>query len=169
MVIHGKFAIFRCTEAGDNEDNVIDKIEFEGTASLPDNQSKLVSFNTLMSRTETQNAVPFQEIARKPDTGFSGTRYTIRAFFDESLDEARGIETLVNWYSEPNAIAQLYRNGRFGIRNDYRPEMDLTPNNDAGYKLVHLDIAQDLKVSRVVLATIILEFSGDPGRLRVNI
>lgn len=168
MPINGDFAIFRCTNAGDTETTLTDKIEFEGDAAIPDANSKVVATDIIMSRTETQNSSPFQEMARKPDTGFSGNRYTIRAFFDESAETAAAIARLIQWYTESNSTIQIFKNGRFGIRNNYRPEFNLTPNNDAGYKLVHLEITQEQRTPRLILATIILEFSGTPSRLRAN-
>lgn len=168
MPINGEFAIFRCTTVGQTEATTVDKVEFDAGAVIPDGRSKIISFNPVMSRTETQNSAPFLELARKPDTGFSGNRYTIRIFFDESVALAAGLGRLIQWYSQENALPGAYKNGRFGVRNNYRPELDLTPDNTAGYKFVHLDISQDLKISRVIIATVILEFSGDPSRLRVN-
>lgn len=161
----GKFVIFRVTDENDDEDNVTDKIEFDGDASVPDGKGGLISFNPVMSRTPTENPAPFQQVSRKPDTGFGGNRYTINVVFDESDgNRAGGIAKLRDWLAEDNA-SSVFREGRFGIRNDYRPEFNLTPRNDAGYKLIHFDTSQELVYRTITHAVIILEFSGSAGRV----
>ena len=166
MVERGKLAIFRMTNTTDTESNIsADKVEFDEGAMIPDSRSGIVSFSPVMSRTPTENPAPFQEIARKPDTGFGGNRYTIQVFFDEEFGNSSAIAKIRDWHSEENAIKGKFKEGRFGIRNDYRPEYNLTPNNDAGYKLIHFETSQELLHRTMVRGTIILEFSGDPLQL----
>ena len=166
MVERGKLTIFRMTDTTDTENNIsADKVEFDGDAQIPDSRSGTVSFSPVMSRTPTENPAPFQEIARKPDTGFSGNRYTLQVFFDEEFGKSLAIAKIRDWHSEENAIKGKFKEGRFGIRNDYRPEYDLTPNNDAGYKLIHFETTQELVFHKMVRGTIVLEFSGDPSQL----
>ena len=165
MATHGKLVIFRMTDTTDTEDTITDdKVEFDGDAQVPDEKSGVISFAPVLSRTQTENPAPFQEISRKPDTGFAGIRYTLQLFFDESDGEAEGIQRIRNWYREENATSD-FREGLFGIRNDYRPEFDLTPSSNAGYKLIHFELNQELLHSKLVRATLILEFSGDPAKL----
>lgn len=163
----GKFVIFRMTNSGDRENNIsTDKVEFDGDAQVPDGKSGLVSFSPVISRNPTENPAPFQQVARKPDTGFSGNRYTLHVVFDESDGNSAGaIAKIRDWMSEDNFVRSTFREGRFGIRNDYRPEFNLTPNNDAGYKLLHFETSQDLLHHTIVRGVIILEFSGSADRL----
>ncbi len=163
----GKIAIFRMTDTTDREATITaDKIEMVGGVT-PDNRTEVISFTPVMTRTPAEVPAPFLDEARKPDTGFAGNRYTLQLFFDESLGTAASIEKLRDWFINSNSIKAKFKNGRFGIRNDYRPEFDLVPNNDAGYKLVHFEIMQDLAIPTLFRGTVILEFSGDPARLGV--
>ena len=127
--------------------------------------ANIVSINAVMSRTPTANSAPAQNIARKPDTGFAGTQIILQVLFYEGDVTAPEIATLRNWYIQDGAIAGSFKNGRFGIKNDYRPEFNLDPGNGAGYKLVHFEVNQELKHNDFVPGTIILEFSGDPSEL----
>lgn len=161
MVTHGKFSIYRMTEIADTEDTILtDKIEFDGDAMVPDGRTGIVSFRPIISRTQTQNPAPFLEIARKPDTGFEGVRYAITVLFDESAGRAGAIAKLSEWLQSPNSIRGKFKEGRFGIRNDYRPEFNLLPDNNQGYKIVNFDLTQDLTIQSLFKGVIILELSG---------
>ena len=164
MATHGRFVIFRMSDTADTEDSITtDKVEFDGDAQVPDGRSGLVSFNPILSRTTTENPAPFEQFARKPDTGFAGTRYTCQVFFDESDgSSAEAIEKIAEWMRQDNAIKGKFKNGRFGVRNDYRPEFDLLPDNTKGYKFVSFDINQELLHHTLVRGTIVLELSGVP-------
>ena len=161
MAINGKVSIFRFTETTNTETSITDKVEFDGNAAVPDGRSGIRSYNINTSRTQTQVSAPFQETARKPDTGFNGTRYILNVFFDESIAAALAIARIRTWSEEPNSVKGKFKNGRFGIRNEYRPEFNLTPDNTEGYKLVSFEINHDLAYAGIIPGTIILEYSGD--------
>ena len=165
MATHGKLVIFRMSDTTDTEDNITaDKVEFDDDAVIPDGRSGVVSFNPIISRTSTENPAPFEEFARKPDTGFAGNRYTLNVFFDESDgNRAEAIEKIKEWITQENSEKGKFKEGRFGIRNDYRPEFNLTPDNTKGYKILTFDINQDLLHHTIVRATIVLELSGVPS------
>ena len=167
MATHGKLVLYRMTDTVDTEDTInTDKVEFDSDATIPDGRSGLVSFTPILSRTPTENPAPFLETARKPDTGFAGNRYTFQIFFDESDGNRAGaIEKLRDFEVQANFIKGKFKEGRIGVRNDYRPEFNLTPDNTAGYKLVSFEITQELLHHTLIRGTIILEFSGDPSRL----
>ena len=166
MTIKGYFSLFWMTETTDTEDTITtNKIEFDGDANTPDNKSGLISFRTTPKKTDTSNPAPFQEIARKPDTGFSGLRYILNVYFDEQIGQAKAIATLRDWSIVDNTIPQKFREGRIGLRNNYRPEFNLTPDNTAGFKIISFDIDQNIAFNSVVKGIIILEFSGDPLKL----
>ena len=169
MTTHGKLSIFRMTDTTDTEDNITDdKVEFDDDAAVPDNRSGLVSFTPVLSRTSTDNPAPFQEIARKPDTGFAGNRYSLNVFFDESDgNRALAIAKLRDFETQQNFIKGKFREGRIGLRNDYRPEFNVIPDNTAGYKLISFELTQELLHHTIIYGTIILEFSGDASRLGV--
>ena len=164
----GNFALFRCTNADDIESTDADeRIEFDGNAATPNDQCKIISFYPSMKRRQTDNPAPFMELNRKPDTGFVGNTYIINVIFKEfGADKNEAIARLRNWAREDNFVRGDYRNGRFGLRNDYRPEFNLTtPNDMAGYKIQSVDIEQDLQHKNIVKCQIIMEFSGDPSKL----
>ena len=168
MATHGKFVIFRMPDDPTkiSETDIDDKIEVEGDAEIPDDKTKLVMFKPVMSRFKTSNPAPFSETNTKPDTGFEGTKYEVHLLVVEEDGTASGsIERLRDWFRETNKLRGKYKHGRFGIRNDYRPELNLTPNNEAGYKLVHVEIDQDLNINSLISIFLILEFSGDPSNL----
>ena len=185
----GRVCLYRLdtdAQANDDERSVDDnnRIEMEGDANKPDENTKYVSAKFVMSRIDARNPAPFAENTPRPDTGFDGTRLEINLEFYEreriignsgtppSTDAdtnnmAKGIELLRNWFREDNSIRGRFRHGRIGIRNDYRPEFNLIPDNYGGYKLVHFEINHDLTVAYHVPATVILQYAGAPGLTEV--
>ena len=169
MTTHGELAIFRMSLPTDTESSLTDKIEFDTDAIVPDSRSKTVSIGGDDNRTDTKNPAPFLNMARVPDTGFDGNMYTLNLYFDERAGLAEGIKRIVQWQSRDNALPTIFKNGRFGIRNNYRPEHDLVPDNTAGYKLHKFNTFTDLRVSRVTFGTLILKFSGNPLKWKANL
>lgn len=176
---HGRVCLWRSTEADDTEltvDADIDLLEIEGDARTPDDRTWYVSCKDVMSRIDTRNPAPFAENTPRPDTGFDGLRIEMSLMFDERArfighatkdTPAKGIGLLRNWFREDNSIRGKFRHGRIGMRNDYRPEFNLKPDNYGGYKLVHLEIDHDLDVPYYIRATIILQYAGAPGLIEV--
>lgn len=171
----GSFVIFRCTEAGDNEDRFsgidegdagysADKVEFNGDAAEPDAKSWVSSLRPVLGRTPTENPAPFLEIVRKPDTGFGAARYALDMLFDRSAGIPDGYSRIKTWITEAGAIAGKFRNGRFGIRDDYLG-VSLTPDNDAGFKLASFEPVLDMRFRDYIRATLTVEFSGDVSQL----
>jgi len=168
--------IFRCTETGDTETRfsgiaegdsgyTADKVEFSGDAVTPDAKSRIISLDPVLGRTPTENPAPFQEIARKPDTGFGGARYVASVWFDRSGGIPQGLSRIASWATEPNAISGKYRNGRFGIRDDFLGILDLVPDNSAGFKIESFSPHYRTRNPDVITAEITLEFSGDAALL----
>ncbi len=157
----GQFAIFRVTETGDTEATVTDKIEVEGDADTPDGRTKLISFRPRLSRARNSNASPYTEEPKKPDTGLSDLMYEITLLIDESAGTAGAIKKLRNWFREAGTVRGKFKEGRFGIRNNYRPEFNLTPSLNAGYKFTDFDCLHDLGIRALFRVTLIMEFSGE--------
>ena len=51
------------------------------------------------------------------------------------------------------------------MRIDARPEFNLVPEIDSGYKLTHFEVMHELKYAPTPTAYLILEHSGNPRRL----
>ena len=161
----GEVCIFRMTNTTDTEATITtDKIEFTEGA-VPDNRAIVTSFEPEMSRTQTSNSAPFLDEARKPDTGYSGNRYLFELFFNEEGGAAGAIQKIRDWMKEENALKGKFPQGRFGIRNDQRPEFNLTPTRTTGYKIIYFKLTQDMLYPIYPTATLILEMSGDPVSL----
>lgn len=152
------------------------KVEIEAdtarTTDAPDALTGLVSFKPSVDRTNTKNSAPFTDEAKRPDTGFSGIMLEANIIFDQStfdshgvLNRAKAVRRLLYWYAHRNTVRGIYREGRLGLRNNYRPEFNLVPTYDSGWKLIHFDLFQDLKFNAVQTGQIILGHSGNPRRL----
>lgn len=166
MAVHGNVSLFRMPVNADsttNENSILtDKIEMEGDAEIPDNTCKFKTFKPIMSRFKTSNPAPFSEMIVKPDTGYSGTQYQLNVLFDERAGRSLAITKFRDWLAESNTVRGKFRHGRIGVRNNYRPEFDLTPNNGSGYKLVYFELFQDLAVNYLIPGLAILEHGGEP-------
>ena len=158
MAINGELCIYWLTALADNENNVNDKVEFDGGV-IPDNRGGVIEFSIETNRTQTQNSSPFTDAAKKPDTGFGGTRYSLELYFNEDEGVAGGLATLKRWANTQNDVRGVFRDGRIGIRNNWRPEFDLQPEADKGYKIASFRVKQMLKTPRIVMATLVLELS----------
>ena len=170
MVTRGDISLYwmpDIPETNTSEDNISDKIEFNGDAEIPDSRSGTLSteINVRRRRPKLDNA--FEENVIKQDGGFEGSTYTINAIFDESTGTALALARLRNWLGRSNVVRGHFKHGRIGIRNNYRPEFNLIPNNDAGFKLQDVRLKLPSNEARVD-ATIVLEFSGTPTRFGVR-
>ena len=113
-----------------------------------------------MSRTDATIGAPYDERARKPDTGYKGTRYIFDVYFDEYNGPSPAVDRLTEWYVEGNTERGKFKDGRIGIRNNYRPKLNVTPLYESGYKFVLFELLHDLKYKSEAHARIILEYSG---------
>ena len=181
---YGRVCLFRLdstAEDGDDETRVSDDglVEMEGNAEHPDGNTWYKSANFTMTRIDVRNAAPFAENTPRPDTGFDGTRIEMQIEFSERErvighatkdvpNRAKAIARLRDWFREDNSIRNKYRHGRIGIRNDYRPEFNLIPDNFGGYKLAQFSMPHDLTVAYHIPATIILQYAGAPGQTEID-
>ena len=166
MVTHGLITIFRMTNAGDTEESILtDKIEFDGDAQVPDNKSGVMSYSISPTRRDPDNPLPHSNETDRQDAGFGGNTYTLDALYIEDVNSrALGIAKLRDWIREDQTIDGIFDKGRFGIRNDVRPEYNLTPNNDSGYKIIASPLRHDLHITTFVSQIITLQHSGEPSR-----
>ena len=157
----GKVCIFRLTNSTDTTEAEIDtdKVELDEGSTV--NPARLISCNWGISRSQTDNDAPDQEIGRHPDVGFRGARVTLVLYFNPAVS---ALNKITQWMTEEGRVAGLYREGRFGLRNDYSPHLNLTPENFRGYKLLNFDAEVDIMYG-YTRGTLVLEFSGNPNVL----
>ena len=163
MVVQGDISLFRMpadATSSTTETNITDKVEFGGNAGTPDGRAACDTFRIMSGRAQTKLDVPYTDDVRKPDTGFTGDTYILYVQFDERLGIAGGIDRLRSWIREPNFIRGKFRHGRIGVRNNFRPEFNLTPNNDRGYKIVNMTLDQEVQYP-FTRYEIVLELAGD--------
>ena len=164
--ILGKGGLFRFRDLGpDSQPNVLLKLVRE-SPKYPDKKSGIVSTTCTFMRTRTENAAPFQDESRKPDTGFAGTRYVLQCVFDESdTVYSKGMQVLQRWLGEPHYVKGRYPNGRFGFRNDFQPEFNINPSKTVGLKITRIESSHDVEYHQIRSVTIELEQSGDAPTL----
>jgi len=134
---------------------------------LPRTQfTSLVSYTIHDTRTQTMNPLPFEDEARKPDTGFSGTRYTLELmFYDlQSAGLHPDITKIRTWMREPQ-INDDFHEGLIGIRNDFERNYNLVPVEGAGFRIIDFHLQHVLKTPTIKHGTLVLEFSGDPSNI----
>ena len=188
----GHVCLFRTDASnvvGDDETwiDIANLVEMEGTAINPDGRTKFVSMRQVTRRFDTTNPAPYEEATARPDTGYHGTTLELKLLFleqDRVQDRgstfrpsnqryrpdfagehnlARGIATLRNWQREDNSVRGKYRNGRVGFRCDYRPEFNLIPNNEGGYKVVSFETFTSLQTPYWTEGYLVIQYSGYPG------
>ena len=188
----GHVCLFRLdgdAHAGDDETWVDagSLVEMEGTASNPDPRTKFISIKQKTMRFDTTDPAPFEEATARPDTGYHGTTIELALVFFEDdrvqdrgsafrpasgrfrpdfagrVNLAQGIARLRNWQREDQSVRGSFRNGRFGFRCDYRPEFNLIPNNQGGYKIVSFETFSSLEIPWKTEAFLVLQYSGYPG------
>ena len=134
---------------------------------LPTDQFvSLASYQIEDTRTQTMNPLPFEDEARKPDTGFSGTRYTLELVFQDMQSEGTHsvITKIQKWMREPQ-INDNYHEGKIGIKNDFERNYNLIPEELAGFKIVDFQLRHALNTPTIKRGTLVLEFSGDPAKI----
>ena len=143
------------------------------TRPSPDERSKYRSIRIGGGRFDSRNPNPFAENTLRPDTGYSGTMVRMYLFFleedrivsadNENSKRAYGISRIRDWSRQDNTVRGLFRNGRIGLRNDYRPEFNVRPDNFGGYKIAHFDLDSESRINYHTRMELILQYSGAPG------
>lgn len=167
MTIAGTASIFRVTSSGQTETLVTDKVEFDGTHSVPDALSFMLGMRPTFASIQTDNTNPgSQDPIRAQDTGNAPLIIALSGYFDEKGGtDAIGITTFRNWMINAKVIKTLFPKGRFGLRNNIRSEFNNTPNADAGYRLIGFEIDERYEYKGLVPFVATLRYDGLFSRL----
>lgn len=184
---HGHVALWRSSVARDDEtvvDAVDSLLEMEGDAKVPDARTKFISIKQVTHRYDTTNPAPYEEATHRPDTGYHGTTLEIALLFledDRTQDQgvgkvpriepdftgqdnrAAGIARLRDWQRQDQSIRGRFRDGRMGFRCDYRPEFNLKPDNNGGYKIISFETFTSLETPYWTTGYLTIQYSGYPG------
>lgn len=164
----GKLVIWRITNPGSGftEASTSDKVEMDGGA-VPDGKtdSQTFSFSGGRRKTDVENA--FSNVTNKPDSGLGGIFVTITGIFDETVSDALAIAKLRDWLID-GTVTEAMPNGQIGLRNDKKPQSNLVPSLAAGWKLSSFDYDDDERNGFYIPFTIVLEFLGDPSKLKTG-
>ena len=151
MVTNGTHSIFRLTSAAPLhiEDNVSDKVEFDGDAVVPDSKGRIISIKPIMRMIDNDNPVPgSQDAPGSQDVGNAPDFIEIRGYFDEATGKSLGPTSLRNWMRNPKKIKTLYPHGRFGFRSNVRDEWNVTPDTTGGYQLIYFDLDDTVELNQ---------------------
>lgn len=125
--------IFRVTGSGDNELNVSDKIEFN-TGGVPDANANQVFTSWHMVRDLSPHPNPNTALTEQQD-GLLGTfEIVIAGYFKNPTTESSGTR-LQSWQAQAGTVDNAFDKGRWGLRIDDMPELNLTPSATIGYLL----------------------------------
>ena len=137
------------------------KIEFDGDADTPDSRSHISSYKVIMSLVTQENPNPNTNNPNSlQDTGLAIVEYELTGYFDEKEGTAGGIAYFRNWLRQAKTSASLPFGG-FGIRNDVKPEFDITPTANAGFILEHFECNEDYEFLGRVPFVAKLRYNGD--------
>ena len=127
----------------------------------------LMSNKGNVSRYRTDNTAPYAEATEKPDAGLSKVHGEYYLTFKEfTLDSSGNVERsselakLLDWSLARNTVNNVFGVGRFGVKNDWRPEMDFLPTLTAGYKISFFEYYQNLAHADVIPGILHLDYSG---------
>lgn len=167
MAINGTVSIYRLTTSGLNTETLVsDKVEFDGTHLIPDAKSFILGMHAPFNAIDTDNPRPGQQDPVKAqDTGNQPLVITISGYFDEKAGDALGIASFRNWMRTAKIIKTDYPFGRHGLRNNIRPEFNLTPDATAGYKIINFETDETYAFLGFVPFQCKLRFDGDFTRL----
>ena len=125
----------------------------------------------MVGRFRSRNPAPFADATVKQDVGFEGIRFHLTMLFDEqglTTGHALGRNSLLRWSIERGTIRGTYPHGTIGMRNDWSPEFNITPSDQAGLKITSYQYLQEIGMPYLTRGEIILEFSGDPNEVWFN-
>ena len=164
MATKGEACIFWCSNTGDTENTLAnsEKVEFGIGAVAPDGKTGIIQITNMINKHQPQDDEPYASSTRKKDTGFNGAEIMLEIFFDEdAIGTAQAIARLRKWIAESNSVPIKFPHNRIGIRNDYRPEWNLTPSATAGYKITAFKTTTNLEHQNQTIGSLTLTFSGD--------
>ena len=152
-----------CIYIGTSESG--DRVEFDGTAAEPDARSHISNYKVVMSLVTQENPNPNTNNPNSlQDTGLAIVEYELIGYFDEKSGTAGGIAQFRNWLRSAKTTTSLPF-GQFGIRNDVKPEFNLTPSSARGLILEHFECNEDYEYIGRVPFIIKLRYNGDISAL----
>jgi len=165
MAIDGNICIFKLYHGSGitNETSTIEpyKVEFDGDAAVPDAKSHVSNYKVVMSLVTQENPNPDSNNPNSlQDTGLAIVQYDIMGFFNAKDGVPKAIADIVTWMSS-DKTDETYKFGRFGIRNDQRPEYDVVPTATKGLILEHFETDYDFEYSGNIPFTLRLRYNGD--------
>jgi len=170
MAIHGEHSIFRLTTSGLNTETLVsDKIEFDGSAVIPDAKSHITDIKPVYNAIKTENPNPgSQNSSSGQDTGNAPFSIEIRGFIDKSSGSALGISSIFRvWMKQDKVVKTDYPKGRFGFRSTQFPEFNATPGTTGGYRFSHIEFPYKTGTTGRINFILTLDFYGDMTLLGV--
>ena len=160
--------IFRATDTGDDEASLAatEKIEFNDPDSAT-NPNRCAEHTADSGRNISDNKLPFHNLTKKQDTGFSGIRLVLKLRFYE-LDGVDNVALtrLLGWlHTSQGSVRGKFTNGRFGLRLDSQPQYNLTPIKASGWLLGTYSLRRVYAHHVVVDVLLHLIHGGDPSEL----
>jgi len=178
MAVDGNISVYRFTTDGQTETALAtgEKVEFDtsasnGAATTPDARSHVDRFRVTMEKIHTEQPIPgSNDPINIQDTGLGVVVITLTGFFDETTGTAAAIDDIATWMVQANQNVALFK-GRFGFRNDDRPEWNATPDGDPkstarGYNLITFEIGEiNMDFPSLIPFTLVLQYNGDITQL----
>ena len=135
----GTNAIFRVTNAGDNEGNVAstEKIEFNTGAAVPDATGKMIE-----TRVHEIEDISFQPNPNRHldqlQAGKLGTKEYILTGYIKKTGSSPIVVNFANWMKQDKDITD-FPFGRYGVRLDDMSDDDVTPSATIGCLLYDVE------------------------------
>lgn len=168
MAINGDHSIFRLNSGGiTTETATSDKVEFDGTAAVPDARSHITSIRIVQQMIDNDNPIPgSQDAPGSQDVGNAPDLLEIKGYFDETGGQSLAVNSFMVWMRNAKKTKTLYPHGGFGFRSNKRDEYNVTPTSAGGYQLLRFEIEDVLEFSQPKF-TILMKFVGDKTLLGI--
>lgn len=165
----GDAAIYTVTDVGDVETDDSDRIEIEGSATLPDARTRITYMKPRLGKRRTDQGNSFSNNINNQDTGPTPPQVEIGLMFDErtgsSLAKAKLRDKV---FDLPN---DSFPKGRIGWRYNGDPTMNLIPTpgiDGAGYKIVLFEYDNIVRIDGYISGVLILELGGAGEKLKTG-
>ena len=163
-------SIYRLTSTGDTESNIPDDEAIGLEYGMKDTSSiGIISWEWDIPSRHTDVPAPANKALTNPDTGLAPLTLKIGIKVNEKVTGNRQVGILSLWGLQDKEVRNVFSKGRFGIRNDKKPWMNYIPVNEAGWKLVDVNIDDVLQWGGMIDALLTLEFGGQAKLLAAAI
>lgn len=163
-------AIWRCTTG------VVSEASVAATDLIQFNETPITTTGGYIHNTEVgwRISIPENEkiggnINQVQDMGLDGIDYQLTATFknSSSTSSTHQLAILRDWMNEAK-INSTFQQGRYGVRMDNMPQMNVTPSSTYGLSLAGVKFVHDpVRGGQVMQAIIVLRFGGDPTGIGV--